>query len=617
MTNRPRFAALAVLGALSGAACAHHPASPPAAAASSGGPAQAQAAPQAQLHKLFDDYYEETLVMDPLTASLMGDHRFDDRMAIDISDEYRARMADMCRRYLARLAAVAPAELDAEDRLSHELLRRTLSDRLEGLQFPEHLLALTHISGQPVDFPVMGAGAGVHPFETTADFDHFLRRTDDFVVWMDTAIANLRRGVAMGVVHPRLVVERLLPELDAMIVDDPSKSVFLEPLHHAPPSMSAADRARLEAAYRAAIRDKIVPAYRRLRTYLAAEYLPHTRSTVALESLPNGKAWYAYRVRASTTTSRTPDEIFALGEAEVARIDKELRAVCAAAGWKGDVASFARAQAAAPGGLKTRDGFVAAYNDLRGKVTAALPTMFGRLPRAGFEIRAIEPFREDSAPSQYQQPSPDGKRPGIFFVNAANITAGKPMRVSETLFLHEAVPGHHFQIALQYENGDVPRFRRFLDYTAYVEGWALYAESLGYKLGLYENAAQQVEHLGDEMLRAVRLVVDTGLHHRGWTREQAVAYFLAHVVSTTEDVAATASREVDRYIAWPGQALAYKTGQLKLVELRARAAKALGARFDVRAFHDEVLREGPLPLEVLEARIDAWIASQGAVDRAG
>jgi uncharacterized protein (DUF885 family) len=611
-SNRPRFAVLAVSASLFGplcGACAHQPASPPAVpAVAERGPST----PKAQLQKLFDDYYEDTLVMDPLTASLLGDHRFDDRMAIDISDEYRARVAEMCRRYLGRLAAIAPAQLDPEDRLSHELLRRTLSDRLEGLAFPEHLLALTHISGQPVDFPVMGAGAGVHPFETTADFGHFLRRVDDFVTWMDTAIGNLRRGVAAGVVHPRLVVERLLPQLDAMIVDDPGKSVFLEPLRHAPASVSATDRARLEAAYRAAIRDKIVPAYRRLRTYLAAEYLPHTRSTVAFESLPNGKAWYAYRVRASTTTSRTPDEIFALGEAEVARLDKEMRAVCAAAGWKGDVAGFARAQAEAPGGLKTRDGFVAAYNDLRGKVTAALPSMFGHLPHAGFEIRAIEPFREDSAPSQYQQPSPDGKRPGIFFVNAANITAGKPMRVSETLFLHETVPGHHLQLALQYENGEVPHFRRLLDYTAYVEGWALYAESLGQRLGVFRDPAQQIDHLGAEMLRAVRLVVDTGLHHRGWTREQAVKYFVDHVVSTTEDVKADAVREVDRYIAWPGQALAYKTGQLKLVELRERASKALGARFDVRAFHDEILREGPLPLDLLEARIDAWIAARAS-----
>jgi uncharacterized protein (DUF885 family) len=564
----------------------------------------------ADLHRLFDEYYEETLAMDPVTPTMLGDHRFDDRMAIEISDEYRGRVADMSRRYLARLATFAPAELDVEDRLSHELLRRTLSDRLEELQFPGHLLALTQISGQPVEFPVMGSGAGVHPFETAADFDHFLRRMDDFVTWMDTAIANLRRGVAAGVVHPRLVIERLLPQLDAMIVDDPGKSVFLEPLRKPRLALSAADGARLDAAYRAAVRDKIVPAYQRLRTFLATEYLPHTRSTVGLEALPNGAAWYALRVRTSTTTRLQPDEIFALGEREVARIEKEMRAVAERADWKGDLPSFARSLSSGPGEASTREGLVAAYDGLRGKVSAALPGLFGRLPRAGFEIRPIETFRENSAPSQYQQPSPDGARPGVFFVNASKITAGKTMRASETLFLHEAVPGHHLQLALQYENTTLPRFRRLLDYTAYVEGWALYAESLGERLGVFREPAQQFEHLGAEMLRAVRLVVDTGLHHRGWTRAQALDYFAKHVFSTSDDVGSMSAREVDRYIAWGGQALAYKTGQLRLVALRERASRALGARFDLRAFHDEILREGPLPLDLLEARIDAWIAAR-------
>jgi uncharacterized protein (DUF885 family) len=596
-TLRRSATALAVMvgATILTSACAHKSAAPP-------------AERRADLHRVFDDYYEEMLVLDPVTATMLGDHRFDDRMAIDISDEYRARVAEMCRRYLTRLAAFTPAELDVEDRLSQEVLRRDLSDRLEGLTFPGHLLAFTQISGQPVDFPVMGSGAGVHPFETTADYDHFLGRVNDFVIWMDTAIANLRRGIAAGVVHPRLVIERLLPQLDAMIVDDPDKSVFLEPLRHAPAGMSAADRARLDAAYRAAIRDQIVPAYRRLRTFLAGEYLPRTRTTVAIEALPNGAAWYAYRVRMSTTTRLTPDEIFARGEAEVARIEKELVAVRDAAGWKGDLPSFARSLASGTGGEKTREGLVAANNALRGKVMAALPTLFGRLPRAGFEIRAIEEFREKSAPSQYQPPSPDGKRPGIFFVNAATITAGKPMRVSETLFLHETVPGHHLQLSLQYENTTLPRFRRLLDYTAFVEGWALYSESLGRRLGLFGDPAQQLTHLGAEMLRAVRLVVDTGLHHRGWTREQAIAYFVAHVVSTADDVAGDAGREVDRYIAWPSQALAYKTGQLRLIALRERAAKAQGPGFDLRAFHDEVLREGPLPLDMLEARLDEWTA---------
>jgi uncharacterized protein (DUF885 family) len=602
---RCRFSAELVLGfglsVLTASTCAHHqPAATPA-------PVDAAAA----LHRLFDDYYDESLALDPVLATTLGDHRFDDHMAIDIADAYRARVADMCRRLLARLAAFAPASLDDSDRLSHELLRRELADRLEGLSFPEHLLALTQISGQPVDFPVMGSGGGVHPFADAADYDHFLRRIDDFVIWMDTAIANLRRGIAAGVVHAPIVVERLLPQLDTQLVDDPGKSIFFEPLRHPPAALSAADRSRLEAAYRAAIRDRIVPAYRRLRVFLAGEYLPHCRSSVAFEALPNGRAWYAFRVRTSTTTQLSPDEIFQLGESEVARIEKEMLRLRDRAAWKGDLGSFARSLAAtAPGLQTTREGVVAAYQALRAQVSGALPALFGHLPRAPFEIRPIEPFREDSAPSQYQQSSPDGSRPGVFFVNTADAGKGHPMRASATLFLHEALPGHHLQIALQYEDTALPRFRRLLGYTAFVEGWALYAESLGEEIGVYREPAQALEHLGAEMLRAVRLVVDTGLHHRGWTRARAIAYFQGHVISISDDVTADSVREVDRYIAWPAQALAYKIGQLKLTELRRRAAAALGARFDLRAFHDEVLRNGPLPLDLLESRIDGWIAAR-------
>jgi len=597
---------LAALASIA-SACAH---APPAAAPPAPAPAPTVATPPAPsptLASLFDDYYEESLALDPVTATTLGEHRYDDRMANEISDAERARTAAMCHRYLVRLAAFVPAQLPAEERLSHELLRRELTDRLEGLTFPEHLLALTHISGQPVDFPIMGSGGGVHPFETAADYDHFLARMGSFVAWMDTAIANLRRGVSVGVVHPRLVIERLLPQLDAQIVDDPEKSVFFEPLHQPGKGPPAAERARLEAAYRTAIRDKVVPAYRRLRTFLATEYLPHCRTTVAFEALPNGAAWYAYRVRISTTTSLTADAIFHLGETEVARIQGEMQQLRTRVGWKGDLPGLARSLASAPGGVTTREALVASYEGLRARVSDALPTLFGRLPRAGFDIRPIELFREASAPSQYQPPSPDGSRRGVFFVNAADIGAGKSMRVSETLFLHEALPGHHLQIALQYENTTLPRFRRLLGYNAFIEGWALYAEALGQRIGVYRDPPQELEHLGAEMLRAVRLVVDTGLHHRGWTREQAVAYFEANVLSTSGNVAANAVREVDRYIAWPGQALAYKTGQLKLAELRERATRVLGARFDLRAFHDEILREGPLPLDLLEARLDAWM----------
>jgi len=562
------------------------------------------------LHLLFAEYYEQALALDPVLATTLGDHRYDAHLAIDISDDHRRRQKRVYTDLLSRLNALAVGKISDDERLSLTLLRSELALRLEGLAYPEHLLPVTQISGLPVDFPVMGSGSGVHPFATTDDYDSFLGRVTDFVTWVDTAIANMRRGIAAGVVQPTIVVDTLLPQLDAQLITDPETSAFFQPVRVFPRAVPERERLRLAAAYRAAIERQIVPAYRRLRNFLAEEYRPHCRTDTAFEALPNGGAWYAYRVRASTTTALTPDQIFELGEAEVARIEREMLALRAAADWYGDLPSFARALAEGPGRQTTRAGLVSAYQALGQQVSRGLPSLFGRLPRAPFQVRPVEPFREEAAPSQYQPPSPDGERPGIFFVNTADVGKGRPMRASATLFLHEALPGHHLQIALQYENLALPRFQQTISYAAFEEGWALYAESLGQTLGMYAEPVQALDHLGAEMLRAVRLVVDTGLHHRGWSRERAIAYFRAHVLSTSEDVAADSVREVNRYIAWPGQALAYKVGQLQFAELRQRAARTIGAAFDLRAFHDEVLRNGPLPLDLLASHMDEWIAAR-------
>jgi len=593
---------LVTCAALCAGACAH--------GGGAAAPAsQAAQTPAAALHRIFADYYEQALALDPVLATTLGDHRYDAHLALDLSEDYRRRQREVYTGLLVRLDALAGAVFSDDDRLSLALLRSELATRLEGLTYPEHLLAMTQISGLPVDFPVMGGGGGVHRFATTADYDNFLGRIADFVTWVDTAIANMRRGIAGGVVHPAIVIETLLPQLDAQIVGDAEASAFFQPVRVFPSAIAEPERLRLTAAYRVAIQQQIVPAYRRLRTFLADQYRPHCRADTAFEALPGGVAWYAYRVRASTTTSLTPDQIFQLGESEVARLEGQMLALRDRAGWKGDLRSFARALAEGPGRQTTRAGLVQAYQALNERVGRGLPALFGRLPHAPFEIRPVEPFREDAAPSQYQPPSPDGTRPGIFFVNTADVGKGRPMRASATLFLHEALPGHHLQIALQYENVLLPRFRQTISYSAFEEGWALYAESLGQQLGVYEDPAQALDHLGAEMLRAVRLVVDTGLHHRGWTRERAIDYFRAHVLSTSEDVAADALREVNRYIAWPGQALAYKVGQLRITELRERAAREVGM-FDLKAFHDELLRNGPLPLDLLSSHMDDWMASR-------
>jgi len=600
MTRVPASVRLVACACACVSACAH-----------TGGPAGSAAggSDSGALHSLFAAYYEAALALDPVLATTLGDHRYDAHLAIDISEGYRRRQKEVYTRLLSRVEVLSAGRFTDDERLSLSLLRSELGMRLEGLAYPEHLLPMSQVSGWPVDFPVMGSGAGVHRFETTVDYDNFLGRITDFVTWVDTAIENMRRGIAAGVVHPAIIIDTLLPQLDAQIVSDPETSVFFQPVRAFPVKVPQTERLRLLTAYRAAIQQQIVPAYRRLRAFLADEYRPHCRRDPAFEALPNGVAWYAYRVRAATTTRLTPDQIFELGESEVARIEREMLALRDAASWKGDLASFARSLAEGPGRQTTRAALLSAYQTLSEQVSRGLPALFGRLPRAPFEIRPIEAFREDAAPSQYQPPSPDGDRPGIFFVNTADVSKGRPMRASATLFLHEVLPGHHLQIALQYENLALPRFHQTISYSAYEEGWALYAETLGQALGVYADPAQALEHLGEEMLRAVRLVVDTGLHHRGWTRDRAIAYFHAHVVSTGEDVAADSVREVNRYLAWPGQALAYKIGQLQIAELRQRAASEM-AFFDLRAFHDEVLRNGPLPLDLLAAHMDQWIAAR-------
>ena len=389
-----------------------------------------------------------------------------------------------------------------------------------------------------------------------------------------------------------------------MIVTDAKTSLFYQPVVRMPGDFSAADRNRLTRAYAEAIEQRIVPAYRRLVSFLEGEYLDKTRNTVALSDLPNGKAWYEYLVRTQTTTDLTPEEIFQLGMSEIARIKKEMERMREEKNFTGSLSDFSRyLNDHAPRGYQSRSGLIQGYETIRRTVAPGVAKLFGHAPKAPFEIRTIEEFRERSAPSQYWSAAPDGSRPGIFYVNAAGIETN-PRAASEPLYLHEAVPGHHFQISLQQERDDLPRFQRFADYTAFVEGWALYTESLGPELGLYQEPSQYFSRLSSELFRAARLVVDVGLHRKGWSRAQAINFLMDTALSSESG----ATLEVDRYIAVPAQALGYKIGQLKIAAIRSKAEKALGAKFDIRAFHDELLRDGALPLDLLEQKMDRWIA---------
>ena len=560
-----------------------------------------------RLQEIFDQYFEDYLELFPTFATSIGDHRYDDQLGIGISEEHRTKQRDLYTSSLSKLADVRRDRLEAFDALNYAAFDRMLKQRLEGLTFNQQLLPLRQLGSLPVEFPIMGSGKGEQPFKTVKDYDNFLGRIANFQVWADTAITNMRTGIKDGLVQPRVVMERTLPQLDAMIVSDPKQSLFFQPILQMPAEFTNAYKSRLSRAYTLAIEEQIVPTYRRLRVFIQEEYLPKTRSTVGWSALPEGDRWYNYLVRSQTTTDLAPEEIFQLGMNEIARIQKEMERMRAENGFQGTLGEFSRYLANnAPPGYGTRDDLIKGYEVIREKVNSRLPRLFGRLPKAPFEIRTIEEFRERSAPSQYWSATPDGSRPGIFYVNAAGIGKNALRRASESLFLHEAVPGHHFQISLQREQQSLPRFRRFGSYTAFVEGWALYAESLGPELGLYTEPNQYFSRLNSELFRAVRLVVDVGLHRKGWSREQALK-FLMETTMTGESGAAL---EIDRYIAWPGQALAYKIGQLKISAIRAKAEKALGPRFDIRAFHDELLKDGALPLDLLETKMNIWIETQ-------
>ena len=589
------------------AACAGQPQPPAEATPAAAAVADASATASRQLNAIFDEYFEELLKLNPLLATSIGDPRYNDRFEVTIAPQWRARAEKLARDSLARLGEVEHGRLPVPDQLSYEIFKSARERDIEGFRFPGHLVPLNQFYSMPNGFAQLGSGDGQQPFKTVKDYEDFLKRVDGFVAWTDQAISNMREGVAKGYTLPRVLAERVLPQLEAHVVARPEDSLYWGPVRRLPADFPAADRERLEAAYRAAIESKIVPSYRRLHDFMRDEYLPQCRTSVGLDALPDGKAWYEYNVRSITTTDYTPAQIHEIGKREVARIHGEMQGVMQKVGFKGSLDEFFVFLNNDPQFFwPSREALVQGYVDIKNRVDPQLPKLFEILPKADYEVRAVEPFREKSAAGgSYQAASEDGSRPGIFYANAYDLKA-RPKWAMEALSLHEGNPGHHFQITLQREQKALPKFRRFGGYTAYSEGWGLYAESLGPDLGMYVDPYQYFGRLEGELFRAIRLVVDTGLHSKGWTREQVLEYIDAN--SATSEARRVAETEL--YIAIPGQALAYKIGQLKISELRARAERELGDRFDVRKFHTAILADGALPLDVLEARIDRWIASQ-------
>jgi uncharacterized protein (DUF885 family) len=559
--------------------------------------------PGTSLNAMFEEYFERNLELNPLSATAIGDYRYNDRLALTMSQEYRDATRALDEEYLARLLDFDREALGEQDQLSFDMFRILREQSLEGDRYPFHLQPLNQFYSMTSSFVRLGSGAGLHPFKTVKDYDDFLSRSDDFVTNVGLAIGNMKQGVEQGIVQPKVLMLKVIPQLESQLVEAAEDSDFWRPIETLPDDFSAADRERLTAAYREAIEQKIIPAIAGLNTYITDEYLDDARDTVGLGALPDGEEWYRYLVRVTTTTDLTPNEIHEIGLAEVARIHEEMRGVMDEVAFEGTLDEFFEFMNTDPRFyFDEAEQLIQGYRDMSDRITALSKKLFDVSPRTGFEVRRVEPFREQSASGgSYQSGTPDGSRPGIFYANAYDIKA-RPMWSMESLFLHEAIPGHHFQISLQQENEDLPRFRRFARFTAYSEGWGLYAETLGKEMGAYTDPYQHFGALNAELWRSIRLVVDTGLHAKGWTRQQVLEYMYEN--SATKP--ARAVSEAERFMAIPGQALAYKIGQLKIRELRDRAEQELGEDFDLVAFHREVLENGPMPLSTLEARIVRW-----------
>lgn len=565
------------------------------------------AAMAAQLEQLYNDYWEASLQRNPIQATFVGDARYNDQLPNFYTAQSRQETHDFEQQWLDRVSAIKPDVLEGQARLSYDIFLRERRMSLEGERFPGWMQPINQFSNFSQFLVMLGSGASAQPFVTVKDYDNWRARGKAAPALFDTAIANMREGITTGVVQPKVLMLKVLPQLEAIIVDKPEDSKFWGPISKLPEDFSAEDKTRITAEYRTMISDEIMPAYQRLHAFIRDEYIPACRDTVALAALPDGDAWYAFNVKNQTTSDLTPAEIHQIGLDEVARIHNEMQAVMSEVGFKGDLKAFFKFMTTDKQfEFASEQALLDAYGTLRARTEAGVPKLFSLVPKAGFEIRPVEPFRAaSSAGGSYQSPSEDGTRPGIFYVNTYDLPARKTWDM-ESLFLHEAIPGHHFQIALQQELTGLPKFRRFGGETAFAEGWGLYAESLGKELGVYTDPHQYFGRLQAELWRAIRLVVDTGLHSKGWTREQVIAYMLDNSATTeTESVS-----EAERYIAIPGQALAYKIGELRIQALRKRAQDALGERFDIKAFHAEVLESGSLPLAVLETKFDRWIAAQ-------
>lgn len=564
-----------------------------------------EAEPSEAFNKLLEDYYEESLKLYPLNATAAGDNRYNSQFPNTLSEDFISNEKAFFTTIKEKVNAFSDDSLSKDQQLSKAVLNWEADINLERLKFKEYT-PIDQMWSTNLFVGQLASGSSAQPFNTVEDYKNWLERLDGYLQWMQSAQDNMEQGIKSGNVLPKSLVVKVLPQLEALTTTNLDEHLFYTPVKNFPADFSEEDKSKLTDAYKTMVLDNIVPAYKKLLDFMSNEYLKAARASSGISEVPNGSDYYNHQIKLYTTTNMTANEIHELGLKEVARILSEMEKVKAQVGYEGDLISFfdyvRNNKDLMP--FENPNDVITNFKKIYDKMQPQVDKLFDLKPRTPFEIRRTEAFREASASAEYNQGSIDGTRPGIFYVPIPDVTKYNTFS-DESLFLHEAIPGHHFQISLQQENKDLPKFRKTLWYSAYGEGWALYTESLGKELGLYTDPYQYFGMLSAEMHRAIRLVVDTGIHTKGWSREKAIKYSLQNEAESEASI----TSEIERYMANPGQALSYKIGQLKIRELRAKAEKALGDKFDIAQFHNQILESGCIPLALLEDKIDTWIES--------
>jgi len=558
-----------------------------------------------KLIALTDNYLLETLPRSPINAMFYGDNTYNHLWPNNIAPEFILENKEIEQKYLTILNSLGRLKLNEQGEYTYSIFKEKLKTNIKGSHYPAEFLPLNQFIFSPHNmFMQLGSGLSAQPFNTVQDFDNFIQRMRGFAVWMDQAIVNMRQGIQKGIVLPKPVVKSMIPQMAAQILENPMQSSLLVPLNKVGDKFSVIEKQRLNKTYRDVINNQLTPVFKRMTTFLQQEYLPKARNSIGFGELPNGKGWYEYAINSNTTLPLTAADIHQTGLAEVARIHQEMKLIAKDLNFKGDLKAFFNfLKNDKQFYYKTPDEVLNAYQEVRTRITPLVKQYFSVLPKSDYVLRSYPKTQAKSAPgASYIPGAADGSSPGIFFVNTYNLK-GQPKYGVETLSIHEAVPGHHFQLSLQNEVQGLPKIRTQNFYTVYAEGWALYAESLGKELGMFDDPYQYYGKLDAELFRAMRLVVDTGIHYKEWTRQQAIDYMLDNSTLAETDIIA----EVERYMVWPAQALAYKIGQLKIEQLRQFSEDKLGKKFDIKHFHNLILLDGPLPMTLLEKKIKNWV----------